>query len=484
MSENEFGNENQEEQTDEISDTTIEERDNSEEILSIIRSDKSKREIAEELSNYHDNDIASVLELLTAEERKKLYSSLSTEAMSDIFAYLDDAGPYIEEMDAGKAADIIEEMDADDAIDVLDELDEDKRRELLELMEPEAKEDIELIHSYDDDEFGSLMTTNFIVIEKGLTIKQAMKSLIEQAAENDNISTIYVVDEEKRFYGAIELKDLIIARQEVSLESLIVTSYPFVFDNESISESIEKLKDYSEDSIPVLSNEDRSILGVITAQDIVEAIDDEMGEDYAKLAGLTAEEDLNEPLSMSIKKRFPWLVVLLLLGLGISTIIGLFDGVQKSLVILVCFQSLILEMAGNTGTQSLAVTIRVITDDTLTFKQRIGLIFKEMRVGLSNGLMLGSCAFLFIGLYIHFFKGEVLSFAFSASACVGIALCIAMLVASFTGTTIPLIFKRIGVDPAVASGPLITTINDLVAVCIYYGMAWILLINILGFGNH
>ena len=199
-----------------------------------------------------------------------------------------------------------------------------------------------------------------------------MSSLVEQAAKNDNISTIFMVTEDQTFYGAMDLKDLIIARQDSALEDLIVTSYPYVYGHELIDDCIEKLKDYSEDSIPVLNNNNK-LLGVITSQSIVDLVDDEMGEDYAKFAGLTAEEDLKEPLKESLKKRLPWLLVLLALGMVVSSVVGLFEQVVSQLTLIMCFQSLILDMAGNVGTQSLAVTIRVLMDESLTGKQKLEL---------------------------------------------------------------------------------------------------------------
>lgn len=449
------------------------------ELEAIIKSNLSDDEIREKLSDYHENDIADVLEDLTEEERRKLYRILGVESVSEIFAYLEDeVGKYINELDSEKAADIIESMDADDAVDILDELEDDKSDEIKKLMDEDARQDIDLILSYDDDQIGSRMTTNFIAVKKNSTVRQAMKSLINQAAENDNISTIYVVNDDDTFYGAVDLKDLIIARDYQDFETLISTSYPYVYAEEKTGECIEELKDYSEDSIPVLSN-DNKILGVITAQDLVEAVDEEMGDDYAKLAGLTAEEDLNEPFKDSVKKRLPWLLLLLVLGLVVSSVVSIFEGVVQQITLVVAFQSLILDMAGNVGTQSLAVTIRVIMDEALSKKDEHKLIFKEMRVGFTNGMILGMLAFVAIGVYILVFKGKSVPFSFSVSGCIGISLLFAMVVSSLVGTVVPLFFKKINIDPAVASGPLITTVNDLVAVVSYYGIVWILLINIL-----
>ena len=199
--------------------------DYEQELISIMESDLSDAELRERLSDYHENDIANILEHLTPTERKRLYRVLGTDTVSEIFTYLEDVGKYIEELDSDKAADIIESMDADDAVDVLDELEDNKSHELISLMDEEARHDIDLIQSYEDDEIGSRMTTNFIVIRNDVNIKQAMKALVEQAGDNDNISTIYVVDEQEHFYGAIDLKDLIVARQYTELESLISTSF-------------------------------------------------------------------------------------------------------------------------------------------------------------------------------------------------------------------------------------------------------------------
>ena len=197
----------------------------------------------------------------------------------------------------------------------------------------------------------------------------------------------------------MDLKDLITARQDTRLEDLIVTSYPYVYGHELIDDCIEKLKDYSENSIPILDN-DNKLLGVITSQSIVDLVDDEMGEDYAMFAGLTAEEDLKEPLKESMKKRLPWLLVLLALGTVVSSVVGVFEQVVSQLTIIMAFQSLILDMAGNVGTQSLAVTIRVLMDESLTGKQKFQLVLKEMKIGFSNGMILGTISFALVGLYL------------------------------------------------------------------------------------
>ncbi len=455
---------------------TLKEPSYVEQLLEILRSDLNKEDLLERLDDYHENDIAEALEHMQPEERIRLYPILGAERVAEIFTYIEDPDEYLKELDEDRAAAVLSEMDSDDAADVLEEMDAETQERIVSLMDDESSRDVQLILSYDEDEIGSHMTTNFIVIRNDLNIRQAMHELVRQAGDNDNISTIYVEDENKHYYGAIDLKDLIIARDYTPLEDLISTSYPYVKDKELISDCIERIKDYAEDSLPVL-NDEKCLIGIITATDIVEVVDDEMGEDYARLAGLTAEEDLNEKLFESIKKRLPWLIALLFLGMMVSTVVGAFEAVVAIIPLVICFQSLILDMAGNVGTQSLAVTIRVLMDENLTGLQKLALIFKEIRVGFCNGLLLGSMAFVFIGLYIHYFKDNPLSFAFRISGCVGISLLAAMVVSSIVGTVVPMFFHKIKIDPAVASGPLITTVNDLVAVVTYYSLAWLLLIH-------
>ncbi len=457
-------------------------RDYQDEIISIIRGNDSPRVIHYKLEDYHASDIAQILEELDDKERKKFFRVCGKTLLAEAFECLeeDQVSAYIGEMDIRRAAAVISELETDTAANVLRELEKERRGLIIEALDTEVRQEISIIASYDEDEIGSRMTANFIKIGLDLTVKQAMTELVTQAEENDNISTLFVEDDEGLFYGALSLKDLITARSTTDLNTLIVTSFPYVYANEQIDDCIEKLKDYSEDLIPVL-NEDNKILGVITSQSIVEVVDDELGEDYVKFAGLIAEEDIKEPLGESIKKRMPWLLILLCLGMLVSSFVGVFESIIAHLTIIMAFQTLILDMAGNVGTQSLAVTIRVLTDENLTAGQKFKLVFKEARVGLSVGLILGVASIILIGIYLMVIKQREPAFAFAVSGCIGVALLISMICSSIIGTLIPLFFKRIKIDPAVASGPLITTLNDLVAVACYYGISWILLINVMKF---
>lgn len=453
-------------------------------IKNIIDSELPQSQIRELLLKYHENDIAEITDEMEPNERAELFRILGNEAAADVLLYSDDISEVVENMEPAEVAEIIETMDADDAIDVLEELDDEQREEIVSLMEPDALEDINIITQYDDDMIGSKMTTNFISIKKSDNVKEAMKKVIAQAAENDNVSTIYVEDEEGHLYGVMDLRDLIIARPQTNLETVIKTNYPSFKANMYVSDVVNELKEYALDSYPIV-DENNKMLGVITSDDVVEVVDEEAGEDYAKLAGLTEEEDLDESVFKSIKKRIPWLIVLLVLGLAQAFSMSGFENVVACLPIIVFFQTLVLDMAGNTGTQSLAVTIRLLSTGEIGKKEVFKAIFKEIRVGFFNGLILSILSFAFVFGYLWIFdKGvHASSFtyeeAFKGAGIVGMALLIAMTVSSFVGSLVPIFFSKIHIDPAVASGPFITTINDITALLIYYGLAAILFASIL-----
>ena len=454
------------------------------ELLSLIRSKSKPSYIKEELENYHDSDIAEVICYLTEEERKKLYRILGKERVSNVFTYLENVEDYIAELENETAADLIELMDADDALDVLQELEEEDKKQITSLMEKDALEDVRLLASFEDNQIGSKMTTNYIIVKKNDTIKSAMKHLIKYSKENDNIYTLFVKDENGKFYGSIDLKDLIRAREDDDLEDIIHTQYPYVYSTELIEECINDLKDASLDLYPVLNEKDE-LIGVITQDDLVEVVEDELTEDYAKLAGLNEAEEIDEPVFKSVKKRIVWLVCLLILGMFISLVVSQFETVIDGIPMIVFFQSVILGMSGNAGTQSLAVTIRGLMDEDLSRKKIAKMVFKEVRVGLTNGLILSIISFGAVSLFLYVrntpILGETLRIndLLLIAGCVSGALIPAFILSSFIGCIVPIIFKKIKIDPAVASGPLITTLNDIVGIVSYYGLAMLLFRSVL-----
>ena len=441
-----------------------------EDIVKLIKGPLTPKMKQQNLLSYHEKDISDALCLLSVDDRKHLYTLLDAEWIAEILEYSDDSTIYLNEIPIQKRMAVLSHFETVEMLDYIREMDKDSRDIILDLLDSEKKREFLLLNSFNEDEIGSKLTSNYVAIDFGLSVKEAMSSLIQQANDNDNISTIYVLDKNQIFLGAIDLKDLIIAREGTDLEKIITTSYPYVYATEQIDDCLSRIKDYSEDSIPVLDNENK-LIGVLTSQTIMELVDDEMSEDYAKFAGLSSEEDLNEPLRKSIMKRLPWLMVLLVLGMFVSSIVGVFEKVVAQLPLIIAFQSLILDMAGNVGTQSLAVTIRVLVDENIGKKQKFFLVCKETRIGFVNGMILGILSFVMVGVYLALLKSQTVNMACSISACTGIALLVSMILSSMS--------IKMKIDPAVASGPLITTINDLVAVITYYCLVWVLIIGVI-----
>lgn len=451
-----------------------------EEITQTIRGNFPPAALGAKLGTYHEKDIALALPELTREEQHRALRALPEDMLPLVMEYVSDKQGYLGLLGIRQRAQVLGAVDAALAAQVLEQLTKEERSALLDLMDPQSRQEIQLIASFDEDVIGSRMSTDFVQIPEDASVKEAMSHLIRQAAQTDNISTLYLVEKEGRFCGAIALKDLIIAREGTPLSQITTVSYPYLYASAAVEDCVAVFRDYSEGSIPVLS-EDNRLVGVVTSQDFAELLGQELEDDYAKLGGLSSEEDLAESVGRSVKKRMPWLCVLLVLGLGVSATVGLFESIVAQLPIIMCFQSLILDMAGNVGTQSLAVAIRVLMDSQLGRRRKAALVWKEVRIGLVNGLLLGAMSFGVIGGYLMLLGHDV-GFAFAVSGCLGAAMVLAMVISALSGTVIPIFFQKLGIDPAVASGPLITTVNDLVAVITYYGLAWLILLQLMGLG--
>ncbi|HIV21402.1 MAG TPA: magnesium transporter [Candidatus Scatomorpha stercorigallinarum] len=320
------------------------------------------------------------------------------------------------------------------------------------------------------------MTRDYVSVQEGASVREAMRSLVRQAGERENVSTIYVVDAAGILTGSIELARLIRAREGDALASVTERDIPAVNIGEDAAGCAARLRALGAEGAPVVDGMGR-LRGALTAVELARIESGAMDEDYARLGGLTEGEDLCEPLRASVRKRLPWLLALLALGLVVSSVVGAFEQVVSRLPLIISFQSLVLDMAGNVGTQSLAVTIRVLTDRRAGRAQKLRLLAKETRVGAANGLALAVLSVAFIGLYLVLFKGQDAALALSVAFCTSVALAVSIVLSSAAGTVIPLVFDRLHIDPAVASGPLITTVNDLIAVVTYYGLAWLLLMR-------
>jgi magnesium transporter len=357
-------------------------------------------------------------------------------------------------------ADMLSEMYADNAADILNQLDKEEALKYLSLMTSENVNRIKVLIGYEDKTAGAIMTTEYVSIVANQTIRSALNLLRKKATQAEIIYYIYVVDSHNHLEGIISLRDLLLNREDMLISEMMeerVISVDVTEDQEDVAKTI---RDYDFLAVPVV-NSRKELLGIITVDDIIDVIDDEAASDYSGLAGVDVEAIAETPLKASIK-RLPWLITLLFLGMSTATLISHYEVLINEASILAVFISLITGTAGNAGTQSLAVAVRklAISDDKdMSFAK---LIISEVLTGLITGCVTGLVIFIVVGFWKNNF---ILGFV------IGIAMLCAITVANLAGSFIPILMEKIGFDPAVASGPFITTLSDLTSVLIYFNIA-------------
>lgn len=401
---------------------------------------------------------------LSAENRQLLYNYLSPKELADMFDMIEEDNEnmkdYLAEMRPNYATDMLSEMFTDNAVDLLNMLDKSQKSKYLSLMSLEDAGEIKELLHYEDDTAGAIMTTEFVSIVANQTVRSAMYVLKNQADVAETIYYVYVVDQENHLVGVISLRDLIINDDDTLIADILserVISVHVGDDQEDVAQTI---RDYDFLALPVTDYEDH-LLGIVTVDDIIDVIDDEAASDYSGLAGVNIEEVSENPIKAA-SKRLPWLITLLFLGMSTATLISHYEALVSKASILAVFISLITGTAGNAGTQSLAVAVRrlAVTDDKESNFFR--LIISEVLTGLVTGAITGLSIFVVVGIWQRNFP---LGFV------IGMAMLCAITVANLAGSLIPMLMDKLGFDPAVASGPFITTLSDLTSVLIYFNIA-------------
>lgn len=439
----------------------------------------NKKDFQEKVNKMHAYDIAKELLELTPLERKELYNLLSTEQLAEVVAYLEPeiAADILEEFDKKTQTSIFDEMNVDDTVDILLEYeDDDLRDEIIETLE--EKEDISKFITYDDDLVGAYLSTDYIFIRPNMDVKEASSSLIKQAPEAESINLLFVKDEEDNYLGAVSLKTLIKARSP-KLVSEIMENIPSVTDNSPVTEAVHDMKNYELYELPVVSD-DNKLLGILTLDDIIDVATFEAEEDFEKLAALPATKKAENWLKTALR-RLPWLLVLLIISIPLMSFTDIMIGSISGVTILAFFQPLMLDSPGNVATQTLAVALKSISDEG---KMKRSEIKKEFASNLITSVLLGLITFIISFIFVYFTQTGLPSGASSFtnlqtalifSSIIAGSLTIVVAVVSLLAIAIPHIFKSIKLDPAVASGPLITTIIDLFSTLVYFGLAAIIL---------
>ena len=422
------------------------------------------RAFRDEYFELHPYDRASFYEKAPDHLRQRLYAYLSPKEMGEIFEVSEipesQYKHYLEEMDTSYAADMISYMFVDNAVDVLKELDKAQVLSYLTLMEEDKSREIRAVLHYEEQTAGSIMTTEYVAISQEETVAHAMRSLKEQAPSAETIYYVFVVDDAGHLTGVVSLRDLIIADDDTIIRDIMNERVVSVLVSEDQEDVARMIQDYNFLAVPVVDFQ-QHILGIITVDDILDVLEEEASDDYSKLAGVIDIDGEDSSAFGAAKKRAPWLLILLVLGMLTANLIDLFTDTISQVALLAAFIPLIAGTAGNSGTQALAVAVRKIATDR-TDESRWKMLIREAATGLITGVI--SAVFV-IGL-VYFWKHN-----FIVALLVGAAIMVSIFVATISGAFIPLLMHRLKIDPAVASGPFITTLNDVISIIIYFGLA-------------
>ncbi|NQV75558.1 MAG: magnesium transporter, partial [Bacteroidetes bacterium] len=416
------------------------------------------------ISEYHPSEIAILFESLSQESRERIISILPAEQASEVIAEMDSEfhpEKLLENLLPERRSEIVEELDYDDATDIISQLPEEQQQEILKELDEEDASNIRSLLKYEDDSAGGLMNTQVIKINEYLIKKEALEEIIHQSEEMEEFYTINVINDQNILLGIVSLKDIIKARNNVRIKELIKSDFVYVKADTDQEEVAKLISQYNLTSIPVVDDE-MHLLGRITFDDVIDVMEEENTEDILKISGVSEDEELAGNWKEAVKSRLPWLVLNLGTAFLAASIIRNFDSTIASMGVLAGYMVIIAGMGGNAATQALAVTVRRISLNDLSDNQAYRTVLKEFTVGLINGATIGCIVFLFALLY-------------DQNPMLGLVIFIAMtgnlIIAGIAGSAIPLVLKRIGIDPAIASSIIITTFTDVFGFLLLLGLA-------------
>ncbi len=418
-------------------------------------------------SNYHHADIAEILEELNSDDATYIIKLLDSEKTSDVLMELDDdyREKILKNLSIQEIAEEVEELDSDDATDIISELPEEKQKKVIsKISDAEHKADIKELLKYDDDSAGGLMAKELIKVNENWSVTRCVKEMRTQASEVTRVHSVYVVDNDDILLGRLSLKDLLVANPKTKIKSIYKKNVDHVFDTDTAESVASTMQKYDLGAIPVV-NKKKKLLGRITIDDIVDLIKEEAEEDYQLAAGILQDVDVDDSIFELTRARLPWLIFGLIGGIGAAFVMGGFDEILLQHKILFYFTPLIAAMAGNVGVQSSAIIVQGLANDEIkgSINNRL---FKETLLSILNGVILAGLLFLFI----YFWQGEI-----DIALALSIALVAVVIVAGIIGTFIPLFLNKRGIDPAIATGPFITTSNDIFGILIYFMVAKLIL---------
>lgn len=440
-----------------------------EEIVELLNTGQYLK-LRQQIANYNVADIAAYMEKMEQDELLKLFRILPKSMAADVFSYLEiETEQYIiTSMSEKDAANIIDHLMADDATDLLEEMPANVVKKLLAHASAETRRDINHLLRYPEDSAGSIMTVEYVDLKETLTVEQAIARIRKVGVDSETINICYVLDQQRTLVGTVALRYLLLSQPDAVIGDIMnenVISLHTMMDQEEVARQFKK---YDFTSMPVVDNEDR-LVGIITVDDVVDILEEETTEDIEKMAAIVPSDKpyMRTGVIESWKKRIPWLLLLMISATFTGKIISSFEDALSKYVVLTAFIPMLMDTGGNAGGQASAVIIRGLSLDEIQFGDWIKVVWKEIRTAFLCGLTLAVCN------VVKMLAVDRVSI--QVAFVVSITLFLAVIVAKIVGSTLPMLAKKIGMDPAVMASPFITTIVDAISLLIYFRIATIAL---------
>ena len=437
--------------------------------ISQLISNKKNKEIKKKVNEIHYADLAEIINELNFQESIYLIKLIDSDKTSDVLTELDEdvREKILERLSEKEIAGEIKELDSDDAADILSELSDEKQEKVISLIKDEnITDNIRELLNYEEDSAGGLMAKELISVNENWSVLTCLREIRKQAKDITRVHSIYVLNKKKVLIGRLSLKDLITSPSKSKIKEIYIPKVDFVNVNDSADEVAKLMSKYDLEAIPVV-NDKTELLGRITIDDIVDYIKDEAEEDYLLAAGISNDVEADDSILELTKARLPWLILGLFGGLGSVFILESFENIMatKELRALFFYTPLIAAMAGNVGVQSSAIVVQGLANDQIK-GSLISRLIKEISLTLLNGIILSLIIIVF---------GLLINQSLEMSITISVSMILVIVVAALIGTSVPIILEKFGIDPAIATGPFITTGNDVIGILLFFYIAKIIL---------
>lgn len=438
--------------------------------ISNLISIKKNKEIKKLVDGIHYADLAEIINELESTQRIYLIKIIDSDKTSDVLTEVDEdvREEILKTLSEKEIAGEIKELDSDDAVDILSELSDEKQEKVISLIKDESiTENIRELLNYDEDSAGGLMAKELISVNENWSVLKCLREIRKQAKDIKRVHSIYVLNKKKILIGRLSLKDLITSPSKSKIQEIYIPKVDYVHVNDSADEVAKLMSKYDLEAIPVVGD-NNELLGRITIDDIVDFIKDEAEEDYLLAAGISNDVEADDSIFELTKARLPWLILGLFGGLGSVFILESFENIMasKELRALFFYTPLIAAMAGNVGVQSSAIVVQGLANDVIK-GSLISRLIKEVSLTILNGLILSIIIILF---------GLIINQSLKMSITISVSMIFVIIVAALIGTSVPIILDKFGIDPAIATGPFITTGNDVIGILLFFYIAKLILV--------